>query len=129
VTLAEQAQGGLVVATEVAGSTAPPPLSAANNSGEEQAVAEAAVSKVLSEPQVGAASGGEHIVMVSAEQTVPSPPPTRDHEAAMPATSKILVPATVLVGGGVTEALASGTWFAINFKVIDLDPTEIPSND
>jgi hypothetical protein len=34
-----------------------------------------------------------------------------------------------LAGGGATEASASGALAAINFKVIDLDETELPSND
>jgi hypothetical protein len=40
--LDEQAQGGLVVATEVVGSVGLPPPSAANNSGKERTVVEAA---------------------------------------------------------------------------------------
>jgi hypothetical protein len=131
--LAEQAQGGLVVATEVVGSVGLPPPSAANNSGEERTVAEAAISQVVSEPQVGATSSGGDIVMVFADQvfadqTVPPPLPTRVHEAAAPASSEIPVPVTTLVGGGVTEASVFGAWSTINFEVINLDATELPSN-
>jgi hypothetical protein len=65
--LDEQAQGGLVVATEVVGSVGLPPPSAANNSGKERTVVEAAFFQVVSEPQVGATSSGGDIVMVFAD--------------------------------------------------------------
>jgi hypothetical protein len=125
--LAEQAPDRLVVATKVVGSVVPPLPSATGNSGEGQAVAEVAISKVVSEPQVGAASDGDDVVMMRAKQT--TPPPSRDHEVVTPEASETLVPTTALAGGGATEVLASGALSTINFEVIDLDTTKLPSND
>jgi hypothetical protein len=88
------------MATEVVELAAPPPPASADNSGEEWMVAESVVSHVVSEPQVRAASGGDDIVMVFAEQAVPSPSPTGDHEAVAPAVTETPALVTTPVGGG-----------------------------
>jgi hypothetical protein len=68
-------------------------------------------------------------VMVSNEQTTPPPLPTRDHEAVALAVLENLVPVAAQAGGGATELLTTDTMSAINFKIIDLDAPDLPSND
>jgi hypothetical protein len=67
--------------------------------------------------------------MVFAEQVVPLPPPARDLEAVALAATKTPTPVTAPTGGGAAEASAFDTWSTINLGVIDLDATELPSND
>jgi hypothetical protein len=92
-------------------------------------VVEATISQVVSELQVMAASGCDDVVMVSAERIVPPPPPSRDHEAIESSATETSVPAAESVGGRATGASTSGALFAVNIGVIDLDATELPSND
>lgn len=92
-------------------------------------VVETGISQVASEPQVGTASSGGDVVMVSTKQAVPLPPPTRDHETVAPVATETPTPVTAPTGGGAAEASASNAWPALNFDVIDLDTTKLSSND
>jgi hypothetical protein len=127
--LAVQVQEGLVVATEVVGSAAPPPPAVIDDSREERVFVEAVVSQMMSEPRVGTSSSDDDVVMVSAEQVVPLHPPARDHEAVVLAATKTLMLVTAPTGEGAAEASTFDTWSTINLGVIDLDATELPSND
>jgi hypothetical protein len=81
------------------------------------------------ELQVEASSGGNDLVMVSVERTVPLPPPTLDHEAMAPAVAETLAPSTAFASEGMMGASTSGALSAINFGIVDLDTTDLQNNN
>jgi hypothetical protein len=60
-----------------------------------------------------------------AEQGVPPPLSTRDHEVVAPAAPETPTAVTASAGRGVVEASTPGAWSALNLGVIDLDATEL----
>jgi hypothetical protein len=65
--LAEHAQSGLTVATEVIESVTPPPSSSIDNLGMEQTATEVVATQVATELPVEATSGGRDVVATSSE--------------------------------------------------------------
>jgi hypothetical protein len=124
-----QVREGLVVAVAVEESAASPPPAAAAVMGEEQTVSEMAVPQATLEPQAGAVSGDNDVVMVLADQGASLPPPTRELEVAAPVAPEIPAAATTPSSGG-AENLPMSRYLSISgIGIIDLDAIELPIND
>jgi hypothetical protein len=124
-----QVEEGLVVAVEVEESVAPPPPVVASVMGEEWVATEMPTSQARSEPQAGTGSGDDDVVMVPVDQGAPSPLPTRDHETVVPEGPETPAAAIAPTVEGAEDAPMSGSWSIPGIRVIDLDATELPSND
>jgi hypothetical protein len=67
--------------------------------------------------------------MVLADQGAPPPPSARDHEAVAPEAPETAAAATAPTIGGAEDVPTFGSWSIPGVGVIDLDTTELPSND
>jgi hypothetical protein len=124
-----QVKEGLVMAVAVEELVAPPSPVVAAVMGEERTVSEMVAPQVTLDPQAGAGSGDDDMVMVLADEGVPLPPPTREHEAATPMAPETPAVGTALSIGGAEDMLTSGCWSIPGIGIIDLDATKLPSND
>jgi hypothetical protein len=124
-----QVEEGFVVATVVEESAAPPTPAAATLVEEERAVEETAAPQAALGPPAGASSGGEDVVMVPAGGGSVPPPPTREHDIAMLAA---LESSAAAIAASVEGAAGTSSSRYVDFPgigIIDLDATELPSND
>jgi hypothetical protein len=124
-----QVQEGLVVAIAVEELAAPSPPVAAVVVGEERMVTEKPAPQEIMEPQAKAGSGGDDVVMVRVDQGAPLPPPTEERDVAALVAQKISAAGTASSIGGIEDMSMSRYLTTPGIGVIDLDATELPSND
>jgi hypothetical protein len=96
---------------------------------EERAVEGTPASQVALGPPDDAGSGGEDVVMVPAYGGSAPPPPAREHDIATPAEPESTAVVTAEPTEGASDTSSSRY---VNFPgvgIIDLDATELPSND
>jgi hypothetical protein len=120
---------GLVVAVAVEELVAPPLPVVAAIMRDGRTVSEMAAPQVTLEPPAGAGSGDDDVVMVLADQGAPLPPPTKKHEAAAPVAVETPAAATAPSIEGAEDAPPSSCWSIPGIGIIDLDATELPSNN
>jgi hypothetical protein len=120
---------GLVVAITVEESVVLLPPAAAALMGEEQTTLVTAAPQATLEHQAGASSSNDNVLMVLVNQGASLPSPTRDREEAAAVAPE--TPAAVVVSSiGGTEDLLMSRYLTIpGNRVIDLDATELLSND
>jgi hypothetical protein len=124
-----QVEEGLAVATVVEESVVPPPPVTATVVEEERAIKEMAAPQAALGPPAGASSGGEDLVMVLANSDLAPPPPAREHDVAMLA---VLESSAVAAAASIEGAAGTSSSRYVDFPsigIIDLDTTELPSND
>lgn len=68
-------------------------------------------------------------MMVPSKQTTPLPLPSRDHEVVASAVTGNPVPAAVSAGGGATEMSPANTMSVLNFEIVVLVASNLPSNN
>jgi hypothetical protein len=124
-----QAEEGLAVAVEVEETATPPTLFAATNTGKERAVAETVAPQMGLESQAGSGPGDDDVVMVPIDQGAPPSPLVRDHGAIALEALETPEAASALTIGGAEDPPTFGSWSIPGVRVIDLDTTELPSND
>jgi hypothetical protein len=112
-----QVEEGLVVAIEVEEIEASLPPVAAAVTREERSVSEMATPQARLEPLAGAGSGDDDVVMVLADQGMPPPPLTRDHEAAMPEAPETLAATAAPSIGGAEDVPTSGCWSILGVEI------------
>jgi hypothetical protein len=125
--LSVQVEGGLAVATVVE-STAPPPPAVATVI-EERMVGESTAPQATLEPPAGTSPGGEDVVMVPTDDGPAPPRLVGEHDVA---TSMAHEPSTAAGAASVEGAADLSSSRYVDFPgigTIDLDATELPSND
>jgi hypothetical protein len=124
-----QVEEGVAAATVVGESAAPPPPTAAVAAKEERAVEETTADQIALAPPAGTSSGGEDVMMVLVDDGSAPPPPAREHDVS---TSIASEPSAAMAGTWIEGTVdASSSWY-VDFPgigIIDLDATELPSND
>jgi hypothetical protein len=124
-----QVEEGLVVAVVVEESVALPPPAAATVVEEERVVTETTAPQAASEPQAGTSSGGEDVVMVSADEGAAPPLPTRERDATASVAPESSAAGTAPSIEGAEDVSMSRYLTIPGIGVIDLDATELPRND
>jgi hypothetical protein len=81
------------------------------------------------EPQGGTGSGGEDVVMVPVDDGAAPPPPTREHDAAASVAPEPSAAGTATSIEGAEDMSMSRYLTIPGIGTIDLDATELPSND
>jgi hypothetical protein len=80
-------------------------------------------------PPGGAGSDGEDVVMVPVDGDSAPPPPVREHDVAMLAAPESSAAATTASVEGTTDTSSSRYVDFPGIRIIDIDATELPSND
>jgi hypothetical protein len=80
-------------------------------------------------PLAGVGSGGEDVVMVPADDGTASPPPARERDVATSVAQESSAVVTVASFEGVADTSMSRYLTLLGIGTIDLDATELPSND
>jgi hypothetical protein len=123
-----QVEEGLVVAVTVEESAAPFP-SAATVVGVERVVTTMTAPQAALEPQAVTSSSGDDVVMVLVDQGAPLPSPTRERDAVEPVAPETSAAGTAPSTRGAEDMSMSRYLTIPSIGVIDLDETELPSND
>jgi hypothetical protein len=124
-----QTEEGMAVATVVEESVAPPPSTAAFTAEEERAVEETAVDQAALAPPAETGSGGEDVVMVSVDDGSMPPSPAREHDVTTSVAPESSAAVAAAPMEGLTDASSSQYVDSPGIGIIDLDTTELPSND
>jgi hypothetical protein len=124
-----QAEEKLVVTVVVEESAAVPPPAAASVIGEERSVSEMAAPQATLELQAGAGSGCDDVVVVLVDQGTSLPPLTREVEVMAPVAPETPAAATALSIMGAEDMSMSRYLSIPGIGIINLDATELPSND
>jgi hypothetical protein len=124
-----QVKEGLVVAVAMEDLAAPPPPIVVAVAGQEWMVTETATPQARSELQIRTGPDDEDVVMAPADQGTPLPLLAKEHEVAPPEAPEAPEVVTVPPSGGEDDVPTSGYWSIPGIGIIDLDSTELPSND
>jgi hypothetical protein len=124
-----QAEEKLVVTVVVEESAAVPLPAAASVIGEERSVSEMAAPQATLELQAGAGSGCDDVVVVLVDQGTSLPPLTREVEVMAPVAPETPAAATALSIMGAEDMSMSRYLSIPGIGIINLDATELPSND